>query len=382
MSPGIRNILRYSFLTAIAVLVVLAVGTATRESAMNSAGGGKRVPAVKFSHPNHVTGRGIECADCHAKAMESTLSSDVLMPDHTSCESCHSESIESDCGYCHLNPDEPGPSVTPVRELIFAHETHAAKGGISCVTCHGSILGDADESGDEDDGADMEDDDQEDDAAEGFSTEVWASGEHLPGMATCVTCHSDKGVSNNCETCHSDLVTLIPENHLASGFFKEHRRAVRAGEMDVSCQTCHQESFCQDCHTGHELRSFGAPGGLMSTPGARTALRDTPKELRLQATHELNYRFTHGIDARSRIVDCASCHDRQSFCADCHQAGGNVLQGAIKPQSHMEAGFVTIGAGSGGGRHAEMGRRDIESCMSCHDVEGTDPTCALCHSGG
>jgi len=198
-------------------------------------------------------------------------------------------------------------------------------------------------------------------------------------MGTCVTCHADNGVSNNCETCHADLVTLIPDNHLVSDFGREHRRPVKVGEMDVSCQTCHQESFCQDCHTGDQLRSFGAAGGLMSVPGARTAYRVTPKELRLQAAHDLNYRFTHAIDARTRIVDCTSCHDRQTFCAECHQAGGGVLQGAIKPQSHFEAGFVTIGAG--GGRHAEMGRRDIESCVSCHDVEGKDPTCALCHSG-
>jgi hypothetical protein len=58
-----------------------------------------------------------------------------------------------------------------------------------------------------------------------------------------------------------------------------------------------------------------------------------------------------------------------------------VNTGVVKPQSHFEAGFVTIGAGSGGGRHADMGRRDIESCVSCHDVEGKDPSCMLCHSG-
>ena len=136
-----------------------------------------------------------------------------------------------------------------------------------------------------------------------------------------------------------------------------------------------------ECHSGDQLRSFGLTRGLMTVPGARTPMKDSPDALRLQAAHDLNYRFTHPVDARSRVIDCATCHDSKTFCADCHQSGGIVTEGRIKPQSHVEAGFVSIGAASGGGRHAQMGRRDIESCVSCHDVEGKDPSCMLCHSG-
>ena len=49
----------------------------------------------------------------------------------------------------------------------------------------------------------------------------------------------------------------------------------------------------------------------------------------LQNVHELNYRFTHGIDARSRQTECASCHSTQTFCAQCHEAGGNITQVAF-----------------------------------------------------
>ncbi len=200
-------------------------------------------------------------------------------------------------------------------------------------------------------------------------------------MAMCVDCHSTGKAPNECETCHSDFVNLIPGTHLVSGFGKEHDRPVRVGKVDVDCATCHRESFCQECHTGDQLRSFGGTRGLMTAPGARNGLKDSPDALRLQAAHDLNYRSTHSIDARSRIIDCAACHDSRSFCADCHEDGGIITEGKIKPQSHFEAGFVNAGAGSGGGRHAEMGRRDIESCVSCHEVEGKDPTCSLCHSG-
>lgn len=41
--------------------------------------------------------------------------------------------------------------------------------------------------------------------------------------------------------------------------------------------------------------------------------------------------------------------------------------------------FKTLGVGSGGGDHATLAKRDIERCMSCHDVNGADPTCITCH---
>ncbi|MBI3579527.1 MAG: hypothetical protein HY089_08995 [Ignavibacteriales bacterium] len=52
----------------------------------------------------------------------------------------------------------------------------------------------------------------------------------------------------------------------------------------------------------------------------------------------------------------------------------------FKPATHQEAGFVTLGVGSGGGKHASLARRDIESCASCHDAQGADPTCTTCHT--
>lgn len=51
----------------------------------------------------------------------------------------------------------------------------------------------------------------------------------------------------------------------------------------------------------------------------------------------------------------------------------------IMPASHLLPGFFTFGAGTGGGEHAKLARRDIESCIACHDVQGADPTCTGCH---
>jgi len=97
-----------------------------------------------------------------------------------------------------------------------------------------------------------------------------------------------------------------------------------------------------------------------------------------ERVHEPNYKFTHGFDARSKRTQCQTCHEVQTFCADCHLDGAGVAGGAFKPASHDQPGFVTLGGT--GGRHAQLARRDIENCMVCHDLEGRDPSCMLCHA--
>ena len=117
----------------------------------------------------------------------------------------------------------------------------------------------------------------------------------------------------------------------------------------------------------------------MSDPSPRTSVTDGPDVMMLQMAHPMNYRYTHGVDARSRAADCYSCHSTQQFCVDCHMAGDNISALANVPSWHFGGGFTTIGRGTGGGRHAEFARRDLESCVSCHDVQGTDATCVQCH---
>jgi hypothetical protein len=43
------------------------------------------------------------------------------------------------------------------------------------------------------------------------------------------------------------------------------------------------------------------------------------------------------------------------------------------PRSHLSFDWLTS-------RHCEEGRRDLESCSTCHDTR--TPTCARCHRGG
>ncbi|MDH4071026.1 MAG: cytochrome c3 family protein [Ignavibacteria bacterium] len=303
-------------------------------------------PGVKFSHQFHAEA-GLVCTDCHMGATTSMQSADVLWADHNACMSCHEEPLGNECGYCHLDPANI-QEVTPAeRTLLFPHALHQE---LECQVCHS-----------------------------GMEERVDFSMASLPGMETCYTCHNNEVATNTCETCHIDFVTLIPLDHQHSDFRRNHRETTRLGGVEQSCQTCHVETFCQECHQGVELKAFGERD-LMADPRPKISVRDNADQMMLQSTHELNYRFFHAIDARSQKAECESCHEPQSFCAECHVGGGNINQARFKPASHAVPGFTTFGAGSGGGLHAEAARRDIESCVSCHDVEGQDPTCLVCHA--
>ena len=346
----LRRYAVFILILALSLILASAENGPWAKAGVVPAGNDDRPSIVKFSHQKHIKDVGADCVTCHPSAQTSKLASDYLSAKHESCQSCHEEQISNDCAYCHTTPENIQLRPEPVRDIIFSHEQHAAMKGVECQTCHAGL-----------DETDL------------------SSAKNMPTMATCNTCHNDRKASNTCESCHRNFVTLLPENHKRSDFTRNHRDLARLGALTADCQSCHTEQFCQQCHTTSGLKAF-TPKDLMTEPSAKTSTKDSPKQMLLQNVHDLNYRFTHGIDARARQADCASCHEAQTFCAQCHEAGGNITQGRFKPASHMMPGFTTLGFGSGGGLHAEEARRDIESCISCHDVEGHDPTCLTCHT--
>jgi len=63
------------------------------------------LPHAKFDHDAH---RGFSCAGCHAKALTSTETSDILVPGIANCKTCHApgpEHAESRCFECHTYHD-------------------------------------------------------------------------------------------------------------------------------------------------------------------------------------------------------------------------------------------------------------------------------------
>jgi hypothetical protein len=339
---------RYTQFSIVLILILACTGALiSRESS----GGSKELKRVRFSHLFHVKESGIACADCHGGAATSTNASDNLLAKMEACKSCHEDQLKSNCTYCHTSADSTSYSATPnpVRELAFSHQQHASQ-KIECETCH-TVLDKSDAS----------------------------TGDLVPAMATCATCHNDVKATNACEKCHTNFASLRPADHNRTDFVREHKRSARLG--DAKCGTCHTQESCIDCHNGSELVKVDLPGrDLTSQHSPRLLAIDRGQGMRLTKVHDLNYKFTHGIEAKSKSKDCTTCHSNEQFCSTCHEAGGNVNQGVFKPASHATAGFVTLGVGSGGGEHARLAKRDIESCAGCHSTEGADAVCVTCHT--
>ncbi|MEX0602218.1 MAG: cytochrome c3 family protein [Bacteroidota bacterium] len=337
---------------SIGIVAVMTIGITLSVTSREVPGDQDRGSLIKFNHEFHVKDAGIACLDCHEAAGTSTRASDNLLSKKVNCQTCHEEQLSTDCTYCHTSDDVSTyvAFASPKRELIFSHAFHVTDRSMTCETCH-----------------------------TGIDASTAAGGSHLPPMASCNTCHNDVVATNICESCHTNFASLRPKEHDRTNFGREHKFLARMG--DETCMTCHTQESCQDCHVEAGLQTaMTRDFDLLSPRSPRLTANDRAQGMVLTKVHDLNFRFTHGIAAAGKSAECQTCHSAREFCSTCHAAGGNVNQLQFRPASHQQPRFVTIGLGSGGGLHAQLARRDIETCASCHDAQGADPTCVTCHA--
>jgi len=303
---------------------------------------------INFSHSLHSDLS--ECADCHSSVTESVSLDDRLLPDHEDCVNCHEVDNEEECNTCHID-EIYEPLIQTKSELIFSHKDHISD-ELDCVNCH------------------------KDFASIDYSAEAE---QKTPPMELCVTCHSPEETAPGfCESCHISTVNLVPQNHMTANFIKGHK--FLAESFDANCMMCHNNSTCDECHISTTTITENNTADDFYQPYMPSQGIDGTKQQVIQRVHELDYRYIHGIDANSNISDCQTCHQIESFCASCHASEpGDFSLGGIAPLSHIGPNFKTIGVGSGGGEHAILARRDLESCTACHDVQGADPSCITCH---
>jgi hypothetical protein len=271
----------------------------------------------------------MSCTDCHTAAPASKSASDNLAPDPIACVTCH-EAEEMPTSW---------PAVE--RHLRFSHQGHVERLGLECDHCHAGV--------------------------------IVPGKPALPSMESCMGCHNGQAAPRECETCHEvPRLSLVPASHLP-GWDRQHGRQARL--TDSSCFPCHAAADCQECHEGGLLVELGKAGDrqLAGGPELIGSAGQTVRRV-----HGLNFRFLHGLEARGKESDCTVCHapDAGDFCADCHNP---TRQLGVRPVWHGGGGWVAGGVGSGGGEHAKLARRDLESCAACHEVRGDDPTCVLCH---
>lgn len=307
---------------------------------------GERSKILKFSHRIHIKNVEMTCSDCHLNIEQSMKAEDNNLPGKDVCSDCHDVEDKDNCSLCHVNMKNLVSLANPVRSFYFNHKLHVLDKEIGCERCHAGI----------------EDIDMGD-------------GKKIPPRESCNTCHNGLSATKECLTCHSMDTKFRPDSHLPT-WSREHMVQIRAGSSD--CAHCHSNNYCQECHESTDLIStkmlpenFYAPYSPKAG-GAQTLV--------LKNVHELNYRYVHQLDASGKERECRVCHETSSYCVECHTSSG--LNTEIRPAWHggPDWGALATGVGTGGGRHAALARRDIERCAACHDVQGADPTCLLCHT--
>jgi hypothetical protein len=301
---------------------------------------------IKFSHSLHAD--LTTCGECHSKVLESTSLKDRLFPDHENCGSCHDVEDADQCNTCHYD-DNYEALVKSTGDLLFNHKFHIEEQKMDCQACHKGLT------------------------IVDYSFQAYQSN---PVMEDCYTCHNDRTIASNaCESCHTSTSDLLPDDHRSFTFRKAHKFEARA--FDANCVMCHDvnNNSCETCHAANNVLTD------RDEPYAPNNFIDDARQQKLTRAHDLNYRFFHGIDARGKTAECQSCHQTETFCATCHQSeNADFAFSGILPASHLKPGFIIPGLRTGGGDHAVLAKRDMESCVSCHDLQGADPTCFRCHT--
>jgi hypothetical protein len=197
-----------------------------------------------------------------------------------------------------------------------------------------------------------------------------ATSMQLPSEGTCLTCHDGIKATQRCGACHQQkpdgkLITrptgeraaalLLPRDDVWGAAhdlsFVEDHKGIAKANPDL-CKSCHDQDFCQDCHSG---------------------------SLRPMRIHSGDYLTLHAMDARARTQDCQSCHRQQSDCLACHERAGvgPGARGAFGVGSSLR--FHPDGWSGPPGMpqsHAFAAQRNMGACASCHDED----SCLACHA--
>ncbi len=186
----------------------------------------KTPTGIVFSHKKHLD-EGYPCDLCHLLVSFT----DPKRPKERVCSFCHEIGDHTkptkDCAFCHTRTDFTSGGVTRITfsDNKFNHKAHM-QAGIRCQACHTG----------------------QNKAKDYFDIVI-------PDMENCTICHLAMGVPNECEICHNIWGDeVIPENH-DHLWMREHGKFAEV-DFESNCDYCHSnKSFCQDCHMAIKPRS-------------------------------------------------------------------------------------------------------------------------------
>jgi hypothetical protein len=351
----------YPFLIASLILAVVGISISTSPRGVRAKEGG-----IKFSHTVHKA--AAECSTCHPAAASTSLK-EPLLPKPEVCSSCHE--AKDVRGFWNLQESDPLDKdylQSHAKKFIFNHKFHMDKFGSKCESCHFK-----DKESTEPEKASM------------FKCTVCHNNGTMisPMKPSTESTEKQYAVTAYCEACHTTLAGLIPENHENPLWSKFHGKYAMNSHYERLCQACHSMTFCQECHMpSNNVPATATKKDFYLEGDPRGEVMDDSRLLTVQSVHNLTYKYTHGFDARVQSSRCQTCHNPETFCTPCHRGGYDASGMRIVPQSHQLAGFVALGQPKAMNRHAKLAEMDLESCVTCHDVDGGDPVCAMCHSSG
>ena len=315
---------------------------------------------LRFSHVSHqreVDSTGRACATCHGTAGGTLMTVQRALP--PSCLGCHTHRAtahladDNRCSTCHvpltaatgLNDDRiaalPKPPSHERADFIANHQPGTPLASASCATCH--------------------------------------------ARESCSRCHVNAATQPVIAALGPDVrvarlmagraaVYPVPADHRSEGFNRTHGPVARGNAN--RCAACHARPSCTSCHIGAGATDVlarmpvpergGAQGVQLRLQPTRvrastpllTPAPDTTKP-RAVSVHNANVRLSHGREAASGSLTCATCHTRQ-FCSDCHSADA--------PRRFHKVNFAQSHSADSYGRETE--------CASCHNVE---VFCRSCH---
>ncbi len=346
------------------------------------------VTNVRFDHVQHVQrlqaagDSALTCEQCHARPR--SRMSVGSMPQMNTCWSCHAHTatshfVDANCSTCHVPLARSGFGLAQIEKLplprdhrdsTFLIEGHGAAAATStsrCATCHTEerclachvdgnrkpiqAIPTAPA------GMELPPAKAHYPVPASHGDEHWLS-EHgaQASLARCGTCHT----SNSCLTCHQGTVPgavdglpsrkesrapgvmvarHAPKSHDSQFFMKVHPTLAAASNQ--SCQTCHAESFCVECHDGPSNGGYHPP----------------------------DFVTRHASEAFGRETDCSACHNTAVFCRNCHVQSGLGTSGTLGQAYHTAEPLWLL-------RHGAEAKQNLESCTSCHRQQD----CLQCHS--
>lgn len=274
-----------------------------------------------------------------------------------------SHKIEDEiCTACHSTNRD----TTPSGDLIIPHAKHASK-KVLCIECHsgvahGNIVA-----------RNMTEDGNYAVWTSEYGAAQMSKDYSEPKMNTCLKCHMERGVTQECRACHTSI--SLPPDHKVKSWGTNHGIKAR-GDLE----------YCNKCHS----YSVAAKDIPIKDPVTRYARGNVfcvgCHQLR-PAGHTEDWKMVHKRGVKNGDTSsCLVCHNNEkptsveksvpTYCAKCHGKSASTVNGNVYKSGNST--FNKIHPANWRKIHPSIVKEKgayNEGCWNCHDTSH----CSKCH---